>query len=117
MLVLTAGPGLVPHVLLVAGGGCGQVPGGAGHQDAAAHHQDPQQPRRGLGPGPTQPRPPAGRPPVPRLGHQHGRAGWCLEHGLLYCFDKSHIIIIVTHLRCDFDLAENLLTIKSLPYH
>ena len=31
-------------------------------------------------------------------------------------FDKSHIIIIVTHVRCDFDLAENLLTIKSLPY-
>ena len=22
-------------------------------------------------------------------------------------FDKSHIIIILTHVRCDFDLAEN----------
>ena len=30
-------------------------------------------------------------------------------------FDKSHIIIIVTHVRCDFDLAEFFL-IKSLPY-
>ena len=30
------------------------------------------------------------------------------QHLAVAIFDKSHIIIIVTHVRCDFDLAENL---------